>query len=270
MDNIFICPQCGKINRVSEDDVIEKVIKRELICDCNTNILMENSYPPLAAQDFVHSVSDMQANCEDMDTSNLKNIQEILSMDGWAVDTSELKCYVQKYEEILEKFPHNDRNSFIPSGDEFEEYLLNKLPAKQAIQMISVLSLYRNNRLRKPIVVMVAAALEQLFHDYFRMLLCKRIGDTAAQAFLTANSYEGIRFFTNKANEIEHEALKSKMNKYSKRFYQKWRDLRWLRNAIIHSNDKFVSRSSLCEILKMLDAGITVFSNLKSELYAES
>ena len=57
------------------------------------------------------------------------------------------------------------------------------------------------------------------------------------------------------------------MNMYSAGFYEKWAGLRGLRNGMIHSNNKYVSKIKVSQIKKLADESLIVFSHLKSNLY---
>lgn len=57
------------------------------------------------------------------------------------------------------------------------------------------------------------------------------------------------------------------MNRYSGNFYDKWSELRRVRNSIIHSNNRYITKIKITKINKLIVDSLKVFSELKGEIY---
>ena len=63
------------------------------------------------------------------------------------------------------------------------------------------------------------------------------------------------------------EPLKKQMDKFLNGFFDRWASLRNLRNSIIHSNNKYITKIKISTVNKLIEESYTVFAQLKSNLY---
>ncbi len=265
---LFICPHCGKI---SENENHDDIIARRIFCSCGHEVLMEHSYPILAAQDFVLTAGNLYDSCKFTDKENRANILKVLEHDGFNIDNSELDKYINIYEKIKEKYHDNSRKYFLDINDSFEQQSLRQNLALELIDEIySLLAVYDRNKLRKPFVIIVASLLEQLFNDYFTQLVNSKLDTLGSKVFLEKYDRVGVQKCIEIVNAFTEIEFKTKMDTYSSGFFDKWASLRTLRNDIIHSNSCYISKMRISSLKKLIDESIKVFSRLKSELYSNT
>ncbi len=264
MGYIFICKECGNIQEYNE-----KKGTRELKCKvCNVSMDWENSFPPLNALDLINTSRDLLELSKKCDKENLENQYQFIIKEGkFTIDKTTLDKYKNQYEKILEKYPDNDDTFWLEIGDSYEEKLCKIMGSKQAVTIYSALSVLNKNYYRKPYIIIVASLIEQLFNDYFKTIIGKSLLEYGRMIFLEKYDTAGIQSAIDIVESFLNGSLRDKMDKYSKGFYDKWASLRILRNSIIHSNNKYITKIKVSEINKLIDESLIVFSNLKSEIY---
>jgi hypothetical protein len=151
--------------------------------------------------------------------------------------------------------------------DKFEDILCKDIGPELAIAIVSVLASFNKNYIRKPYIIIVASLIEQLFEDYFTEAISMRLSENGKKVFLDKYDTAGIQSAIDIVDSFLDESLHDTMDKYSKGFYEKWNDLRKLRNSIIHSNSKYITKIKVSKIHKLVKESCLVFLNLKSEIY---
>lgn len=229
---------------------------------------LEDSFPSLSALDFMSSARDLFEQSKKCDIDNL-NCQYQLLMEDWKsnIDKTILDKYNEQYQRILEEYPDNDDTIWLEADDKFEDELCSIIQRDQAISIVSAIRVYSDNNFRKPYVIMVASLIEQLFNDYFRIVVGKKLTPEGQKIFLGKYEMAGIQSAINIIDSFLDEKLFIKMNRYSEGFYNKWAELRRIRNNIIHSNNKYISKIKISQIDKLIDESLTVFAELESEVY---
>ncbi len=262
MGVLFICKECGTINNKNTENGT-----RDLCCSsCNAHLSWRESFPPLYAQDFISIAHELFESIKDVDKANLNLQYLFLSHDGYEIDLQKLDKYRSTYEKILEKYPDNDDTMWLQIIDQFEEQLSKELDINQCCAISSAMAIESRNRFRKPYVIIVAAIIEQLFYDFFKELIILKESKMKVKMSNTAGISTTIHFLKAELNIAIH----NKMEQCSKGFYNRWANLRKLRNRIIHSNSIYVSRNTIIKLNKMIDESILVFGILKSQIYLNS
>ena len=239
-DIIFICHSCGEITKIKSDDLLEKEGLKH-VCNCGSSLFMKNSYPNLFAQDFVQSASDLFDICRKTDKENLTGADTFLKQNfDVLLDKSTLDSYINLYEHVREKYRDNDPDQFNEISDEYENKLMKKKLSSDLIYtLVSVMRLFNKNKFRKPFVIIMASLMEQLFNDYFSLLIQSKLSNNGTEKFLSEYETAGIKTCLNICNAFLDKPLICKMNLYSNGFFDRWSSLISLRNSIIHSNNKF-------------------------------
>lgn len=261
LEYVFICKECGNIQKYQWI--------RELKCEvCNISMDWQNSFPPLNALDFINSSNDLLKLSKKCDKENLENQYQSIHSDGnYTIDKTDLDKHRNHFEKILERYPDNDDAFWLKISDDYEEELCKIMDSEQAITICSALRVFNKNYYRKPYIIIIASLIEQLFNDYFRTLIGKSLSEYGSKVFLEKYDTAGIQSALDIVESFLNENLRYKMDKYSKGFYDKWASLRILRNSIIHSNNKYITKIKVLHINKLIDESLIVFSNLKSEIY---
>lgn len=261
---VFICKECGNIQ-----DYNEKKGTIELTCEaCNASMDWKNSFPPLNALDLINTSKILLELSRKRDKQNLEEqYQFILNEEKYTINKTILDKYKNQYEKMLEKYPNNDDTFWLEISDGYEEELCKIMDDEQAITISSSLQVFNKNYYRKPYIIIVASLIEQLFNDYFKIVICSSLSEYGSKIFLEKYNTAGIQSALDIVESFLNESLRDKMDKYSKGFYDKWTSLRVLRNSIIHSNNKYITKIKVSEINKLIDDSLLVFSKLKSEIY---
>lgn len=116
---------------------------------------------------------------------------------------------------------------------------------------------------------MLASLIEQLFNDYFTELINLKLSSFGSEVFLAKYNTAGIQSVIDITDSFLDEPQKKQMDKFSNGFFDRWATLRNLRNSIIHSNNKYITKIKLSNMNKLIKESYTVFSQLKSNLYKE-
>jgi len=264
LEYVFICKECGNIQKL-----IEKQGTREFKCKvCNVSMDWQNSFPPLNALDFINSSRDLFELSKKCDKENLENQYQSIQSDGkYTIDKTTLDKYENNFGKMLERYPDNDDTFWLKISDDYEEELCKIMDSEQAITIYSALRVFNKNYYRKPYIIIVASLIEQLFNDYFRTVIGNSLSGYGSKIFLEKYDTAGIQSALGIVESFLDENLRYKMDKYSKGFYDKWASLRTLRNSIIHSNNKYITKIKVLHINKLIDESLIIFSNLKSEIY---
>lgn len=263
MNIIYICKKCGNLIK----EVNENILKREYQCKCGDIISMANSYPPLNCQDFVLSVNDLMEQAKLKDKENVKEIVELLEKQKIIVDKTEVDSYLNFYDKIRLKYDDNDPTILLNIHDDFEEKLSTKLKLSDLDDVVIAVRLFSKNKFRKPIVIMIASIIEHLFNDYFKILVKSKLPEFGANYFLKKYDTVGIQSCIDISNSFLNESIKDKIEYCIPGFYDKWSDLRKLRNNIVHTNSMYISKLKILELFKLVDDSIDVFSKLISNIY---
>lgn len=268
----LICEGCRKIiDFPKEDNGILRVNKREFFCKCGCSLTMENCYPPLSSQDFVHSSKEIYETSKEHDKENLNRFCRFLEEKSvLKIDKTELDAYLNQYEKIRGKYEDNERKCLTVIDDEFEEYLIKKMPFEKAVHIVSAVRFFNKNKFRKPVVIMIASLIEQLFNDYFDRLVDSKLSDYGTEVFLKNYNSSGVQKCIDISDAFLEESLESKMDRYKKGFYSDWAELRKKRNAIIHRNNTYVSKIDLSRYNRLIGESVKVFAHLTSELFNKS
>ncbi|BCJ95697.1 hypothetical protein acsn021_32660 [Anaerocolumna cellulosilytica] len=270
MKTYFICNNCGNIidyNSKDFDEILDDICNRVHTCTCGEVLTMDNSYPTLSAQDFIFSADLLFGKSKEIDKKILNEIHDIIQAENYVVDNTRLDKYLNKYEEIKERYPDNNKAYYLTISDEFDSYLVKQENDYDMVDIISLNMLLSRNRFRKPYVIMALSIIEQLFNNYFTKLSESKLSPFGASTFIKAYDTSGIQSCLNIIDSLLNEELKNKMDNYLLGFYDRWATFRKIRNDIIHSNSKYISKITLKKVQKLLDDSIDVFANLKSELY---
>lgn len=263
---LFICRECGNIQKYDK-----KRGTLELKCEkCNKEMSWESSFPPLTALNFKNSAQLLLEQSKQQDRENLELMYNILNKENKLdLDKTIIDKWINKYESWLEKYPDNDDTIWIERDNEFEDIIVAELGEEVGIWIFCVLK-FDKNYFRKPYIIMVASMIEQLFNNYFNEIVKTKLTVFGSKIFLQKYNTLGIQSSIDIIESFLEEKLDTKMNKYAKGFFDKWTNLRKLRNDIIHSNTTYVSKIKMSKINKMIDESFLVFANLKSEIYKNS
>lgn len=259
LKGVFICKKCGNIQELDNGKECKA---------CRGIMDWENSFPPLNALDFVYSAKDLFEQVKRCDKENLNSQYQLLIKDGLCdIDKTLLDKYNNMYQKILEKYPDNDDTIWIKADDKFEDELFCITCRERAIAIFSAIKVYSKNHFRKPYVIMVASLIEQLFNDYFRTVVSRKLTGKGQKIFLDKYETAGIQSAIDIIDSFLDESLYDKMNRYSEGFYDKWAELRRIRNSIIHSNNRYITKVKISQIDKLIVESLNVFSELKGEIY---
>ncbi|HHX69829.1 MAG TPA: hypothetical protein GX708_17510 [Gallicola sp.] len=270
MKTYFICDDCGNLinyNFNDFDENLNNICNRVDTCTCGWVITMKNSFPSLSAQDFIISADMLFEKAKEKDKLILKEIQENIFQENYSIEITKLDKYLNRYEEIKSKYMDNIIDNKTDIIVEFENYI-NKFEKYDIAEVISLnITLFLKNHFRKPYVIMAISVMEQLFNDYFADIVKLNLPPSGAITFLKAYENSGIQSCLNIIDSFLSEGLKNKMDKYVPRFYERWDTYRKLRNDIIHSNSKYITKITIRKLKKFIDDGVYVFAHLKGELY---
>lgn len=263
--NLVICEKCGKIYDYNKIN-IDELLKREIKCECEFVLSIENWYPKLQAQDFVLSANVLYEKAKECDKKNLESVYGVICNENiMHIDKSKLDAYVNKYEKIEEKYPNNNPDYFITIFDEFEDYLKTKEDIHITDIICSCIRVHCINKFRKPFVIITMSLIEQLFNEYFIKVVENKFSSYGADNFLKIYETAGIHNCIKVLDSFFDEPLKDKMNKIEPGYFEKWDSYRKLRNDIIHSNSKFISKVKLADVNNFINTSIRVFAELTSQ-----
>lgn len=259
LKGVFICKKCGNIQELDSEKECQV---------CHEIMDWGNSFPPLNALDFMHSAKDLFEQAKRCDKENIDSQYQLLVKDGKCnIDKTLLDKYNNKYQKILEKYPDNDDTVWIEADDKFEDELCGIMCIEQALSIFSAIKVFSKNHFRKPYVIMVASLIEQLFNDYFRIVVSRKLTGKGQKIFLDKYETAGIQSAIDIIDSFLDERLYDKINRYSEGFYDKWAELRKIRNSIIHSNNSYITKVKISLIDKLIVESLLVFSKLESEIY---
>lgn len=260
----FICKECGNIQKFN---YAQGTIG--LKCDnCHSSLDWSNSFPPMTAIDFINSAKDLFQQSKNCNKENLNNQYEVIKNEGkYSINKTVLDSLNNKYEKLCEKYNDNDDSLWQEISDKFQDNLCSIMEQNQAIAISTAIQLFKHNHYRKPFIIMVASIIEQLFNDYFEDVINVSLSKYGKKVFMEKYYTAGIQSAIDISSSFLDESLHIKMDRYSKGFYDKWAGLRTLRNNIIHSNNKYISKNKVSQINKLIEESYLVFSSLKSELY---
>lgn len=262
---LFICRECGHIQEYDE-----KKGTIGLKCEkCGNEMGWESSFPPLTALNFRNSAQLLLEQAKKQDKENLERAMLFIKSEGSSyIDKTFMDKWINEYEKWLERYEDNNDTIWKERDDKFEDIICNKLGEELGICIFVALKMDKNY-FRKPYIIMVASMIEQLFNDYFNEIVKKKLSTFGSKIFLQKYDTSGIQSSIDIIESFLDERLDVKMNKYAEGFFDKWANLRKLRNDIIHSNSTYVSKIKVSKINKMIDESFLVFSHLKSEIYKE-
>ena len=98
----------------------------------------------------------------------------------------------------------------------------------------------------------------------------KRLGVEGGNAYLSSCKYAGTNDCIGICNAFVDNALKNRMDSIQNGFYDRWSTLRNERNSIIHSNNRYIPSKRASEAQRLIQESVLIFSNLKSQVYAQS
>lgn len=263
MDYVFICKNCG--NSQKYDQLTGTI---DLKCsECGKPLNWVNAFPPQTALNFSHTTKELYLLSKNRDKGNLDSQYELLKKEGITIDKTTLDKYINKYESCLEKHQYNNDQIWIEIYDEIEEDFIEELGSDIGITIFSVIKIFSKNEFRTAYIIILASQIEQLFHNYFTELLKLKLTEYGRIKFLEKYEVAGIQSVIDISNSFLDESITNKMDRYSKGFSDRWKSLRELRNSIVHSNDKYISKVRLSKIKQLEDESYKVFLGLKKELY---
>lgn len=268
MKLFIICSNCGNIFEYN-DRVEDGFINHHVKCTCNSKLSIYDHFPTLASQDFYCSARDLYEKSKQCDRDNLAGLYDVLIKYGLiAFDKTKLDSYLNRYEKIKEKYQDNDASNLQTIMNEFEKIYIKseKVDIIDHNIILSILS-FNKNRFRKPFIIMTLSLIEQLFNDYFTQIIKTKLSSHGADNFLKTYETNGIQNCINILDSFLDEPLTIKMDRHYRGYYDKWDTYRKVRNEIIHSNKKYVSKIRVTEIYKFIDISVELFAKLKSEIY---
>ena len=182
---MLICKKCGKIQKFSSGKA----------CDaCHELMTWENSFPPLGALDFLNSAKDLLEQSKKCDKENLNSQYELIIKEGKCnIDKTLLDKHNNQYQRLLEKYPDSDDTVWMEIDNKFEDELCNSMCSEQAISIISAIRVYSKNHFKKPYIIMVASFIEQLFNEWFRMIVSSKLTGKGQKIFLDKYETSGIQ-----------------------------------------------------------------------------
>lgn len=261
MEYIFICKKCGNVQEYNR-----KQGTIDLKCEkCCNKLGWESSFPPLTALNFENSAHLLLEQIKKQDKENLQMVYSYVK-EAFDIDKTFIDKWINKYESWLEKYPDNNDTIWRERDDAFEDIICDEIGENLGVCIFSGILGIRNYY-RKPYIIIVASLIEQLFNDYFREVVTKKLSKYGKKIFFDKYDSVGIQASIDIIDSFLDESLSIKMNKYSNGFFDRWTTLRKLRNDIIHSNSTYVSKNRILKINKMIRESLFVFYNLKSEIY---
>lgn len=272
---LFICRNCGNIMYAMIEDVEKDSLSSVNECSiCHNSLNWENQFPSLNAYDFINTARDLFDAAKKRDKENLeKQYNHISESTGKKIDKTLLGGFIREYENIREKYTDNDDCYWNKILDDFDKFLYAERSEKELdIDIFAVeaaVSTFRKNPFRKPFIIIVASLIEHMFNDYFSAVIEVILPPNGRKVFLAKYDYAGIQSALEIIDSFSDEKLRDKMDKHSRGFYDKWDTLRKLRNDIIHSNNKYITKNKVAQINKLIEESFLVFSKLKSELYSD-
>lgn len=260
----FICSNCGYIGKN-----FDKNMEIRDKCLCGKVIEVKEFYPGFDAINFISTSNELYNSCKSIDKKNKISICNSLNqLHNANITTSDVTTYITKYESILSKYQDSNPELHLKASDEFEDYILKKY--KFGVQLQARISLYWKNPMRKPFVIMVSSAIELLFNDFFKLLLEWKLGERGANIILDKYKYSGIQECINICDAFTNIPLKKQMENIKPGFFDSWETLRKDRNAIVHSNSKYITMNRANNINKLISESEEVFSKLKSNIYKKN
>lgn len=285
----YICPHCGNILETS---------CRFKCTTCDKDISSDNLYPPFNALNFITTSKELYTKCKnkDKEISNLlfclltNSVEELYDNkiksqmyslgedctfytdETLKLSKNDVNNLIKCYEDVKSNHKDNEISQFDEINDKFEDILLKKykFSYKTIDYIISTFEAFEKNRLRKPFVIMVASTIEMLFNDYFSLLLETKLGKKGSSILLNEYKYSSIKSCIEISNAFINTSLRDEMEKITPGFFDRWATLRDDRNAIVHSNNKYISRNRSNQIYKILIESSEVFCNLKSNVYKQN
>lgn len=263
MDCVFICKKCGNIEEIDWSKGTEN-----LMCTkCNNPMNWTNAFPNQAVIDFEPTVSSLFELSKKKDKENLDNQYKLIKQDIGNINKTQVDKYINRCEKIIEKYADNDDTLWLKIDDELENELNKTMNENQSKIIMVATRICNQNPFRKAYIIMVASLIEQFFNDYFTELINTKLSSYGSKAFLNKYETAGIQSVIDITEAFLEESLKVKMDKYSKGFFDRWASLRSLRNSIIHSNNRYITKIRVSNVSKIVDESYTVFKYLKSDLY---
>lgn len=272
---LFICKSCGNTMQAIIEDLENDSISSVSECSiCHNPLSWENQFPSLNAYDFINTAKDLFDAAKKHDKENLENqYNHLIGLTGKAIDKTLLADLIRGYENIREKYADNADYYWIKIFDDFEEFLDKEKSRKELdidiFAVEAVVPISKKNPFRKPFVIIAASLIEHMYHDYFNAVIELNLPPNGRKVFWAKYDYAGIQSALEMIDCFSDEKLKDKMDRYSKGFYDRWETLRKLRNGIIHSNNKYITKDKVAQINNLIEESFLVFSKLKSELYLD-
>lgn len=259
MDSRFICKKCGNVQNIDEGTACKK---------CHMLMDWRNYFPTLNVLECLNSARILYDLTKKSDQEHLKDQHEFLNSVGkFDIDNTTLDKFNNQYEKYLIKDGDTSESVLVDACDKFEEFLCQSMPADKALTICTAIITCGKNYLRKPYVIMGASIIEQLFNHYFEILIREILPERGQQVFLDKYETTGIQSALSIIDSFSDEKLCERMERYSKGFYNKWTELRRLRNRIIHSNNCYISKIRTTQINSLVEESLKVFLELESEFY---
>lgn len=264
----FLCINCGEILTPDMSEIDEITLPIKYLCGCGKMVTMANSYPNIPATNFLRTVDALYSQSIQTDKSNRTDIIACLNeISNMNIDVTTLDGYICLYEDILSSNKWNDASLWCEIGDIFTEKLEQKgLTGKEADTFLAAIKSYWHNDYRTPFVVTLGAFYESLFNDFFKELLIYSLGDKGADILIKEYEYVGIKKCIEFSEKFMQYSLNTTMDEVEKGFCAKWETVKTLRNAIVHSNDKYVTKKKVNELYRMIVNGVNAFAYLRSKI----
>lgn len=265
MGYVFICRKCGDIKSIDL-----KFGTRYLKCNkCAKPMDWSNAFPPQSVIDFRDTVDSLFELSKEHDKENLDTHYDFLKNNFDKFDKTQLDKYINQYEKICERYPDNDDTLWQTIDDEFAYGIEKYMSSEQLSSIIPAVNTCAQNQFRKAYIIMLASLIEQLFNDYFSELINLKLSSYGSKVFLAKYNTAGIQSVIDITDSFLDEPLKKQMDKFLNGFFDRWASLRNLRNSIIHSNNKYITKIKISNLNKLIKESYTVFAQLKSNLYKE-
>ncbi|MFW2500432.1 hypothetical protein [Clostridium diolis] len=270
---MVICSSCGNIISENDKNAYEFIMdlnKDRMKCKCGKLFNKTNIYPKMQVSEFLIIADELYNSCKDNDKNNRKEFINYAKENGYDFSNEEVINYLNINEAIKTKYPDNELGKHSLIDDEFENRATLKYKNKKDnIELFLIIGdIYFINKFRKSFIIMVASILEMLFNDFFKNSIEYSLGIRGGKVFLDRYDHAGVKECLDILDAFLDKPLREKMNEIENGFFDKWNTLRNERNAIIHSNSRYISIKRANDVYKMIDDGIKVFSRLNSKLYA--
>lgn len=264
MKGYYLCPKCYKLHD-GKKATVESLMEGEGLfgCDCGFRIHADNAIPNSYASELKLTCENIYKQCKDIDKSNTREILKLMKTSDIQWDVTKLDKYINKCERILEKYEANNYADDREAYDEFQNSM--DLSWDECNAFVSAFSQYINTD-RKLVVITAASYLELIFNEYQRIVLKSILPEHGAIRFLKSNERNGIARSLESIDWFLEKPFAEKCNEIEKGFFDKWTDLRNIRNEIIHSNSKFISKVKLSNIMKLIDTSTYIFAKLTQEI----